>query len=361
MRLESRNDIKKAVIVSLWNENNDLYFEEMEELLANIGYKVEDTIVQKMPHPDRKFYVGPGKALEIKNYVESSDIDVIVFDDELTPLQRKKWKYELEMEIMDRTEVILSIFAINAGSIEARLQVELAALKYSIPEIGELTKGASRAGGGIGAKGSGEKEGEYRRRNIIGRIKRIEDEIETIKNRVTQQKQSRNKRNIKIVSLVGYTNAGKSTLMNVLTKAGVLEENRVFSTLDTRLKKLYRITDKEVLVSDTVGFIRKLPHVLVASFKSTLDEIKYSNVILHVVDISKESFEEDITVTNDVLEELGADTGKVIYVFNKIDKCENLDKIYIEVEAKYENAIFISAYKKLNIEELVEQIREKLE
>ena len=151
----------------MWNENNSLYFEEMEELLANIGYKVEETIVQKLSRPDRKFYVGPGKALEIKNYVESSDIDMIVFDDELTSLQRKKWKQELEMEIMDRTEVILSIFAINAGSIEARLQVELAALKYSIPEIGELTKGASRAGGGIGAKGSGEKEGEYKRRNNL--------------------------------------------------------------------------------------------------------------------------------------------------------------------------------------------------
>ncbi len=360
MKSGNKSDIKKAVIVSMWNENNSLYFEEMEELLANIGYKVEETIVQKLSRPDRKFYVGPGKALEIKNYVESSDIDMIVFDDELTSLQRKKWKQELEMEIMDRTEVILSIFALNAGSIEARLQVELAALKYRIPEIGEMTRGASRAGGGIGAKGSGEKEGEYKRRNIAGRVKRIEDEIAVIKNRVTQQKQGRDKRNLKIVSLVGYTNAGKSTLMNVLTKAGVLEENRVFSTLDTRLKKLYRITDMEVLVSDTVGFIRKLPHVLVASFKSTLDEIKYSNVILHVVDISKDTFEDDIAVTQEVLEEIGAENSKVIYVFNKIDKCDNLEKIHLTVESKYENAIFISAYKKLNIEELVEKIREML-
>lgn len=360
MKSGNKSDIKKAVIVSMWNENNNLYFEEMEELLANIGYKVEETIVQKLSRPDRKFYVGPGKALEIKNYVESSDIDMIVFDDELTSLQRKKWKQELEMEIMDRTEVILSIFALNAGSIEARLQVELAALKYRIPEIGEMTRGSSRSGGGIGAKGSGEKEGEYKRRNIAGRVKRIEDEIAVIKNRVTQQKQGRDKKNLKIVSLVGYTNAGKSTLMNVLTKAGVLEENRVFSTLDTRLKKLYRITDMEVLVSDTVGFIRKLPHILVASFKSTLDEIKYSNVILHVVDISKDTFEDDIVVTQEVLEEIGAEDSKVIYVFNKIDKCDNLEKIHLAVESKYENAVFISAYKKLNIEELVEKIREML-
>jgi GTPase len=360
--LKSGNKIekKKAVIVALWNQNNQLYFEEMEELLANIGYEVVEKIVQKMPRVDRKFYVGPGKALEIKHFVESTDVDVIVFDDELTPLQRKKWKYELEMNIMDRTEVILSIFAVNAGSIEARLQVELAGLKYSVPEIGEMTRGTSRSGGGIGAKGSGEKEGEYKRRNIAGRIKRIEDEIETIKNRAIQQKQGRSKKNLKIVSLVGYTNAGKSTLMNVLTKAGVLEENRVFSTLDTRLKKMYRITDMEVLVSDTVGFIRKLPHVLVASFKSTLDEIKYSDVILHVVDISKDSFEDDIIVTKDVLEEIGAEDSKVIYIFNKIDKCDNLEKIHIAVEAKYENAIFISAYKKLNIDELVEKIREML-
>lgn len=352
---------KRAILVSIWNPDVELYFDELEELLANIGIECIGRVVQKIERADKKTYLGPGKIEELKFLADSEGVDFVVFDDELTSLQRRILKNEMGFSLLDRTEVILRIFAINAGSNEAKLQVELAALKYSIPEIGEMTKGASRAGGGIGAKGSGEKEGEYKRRNIIGRIRRIEQEIESIKNRITQQKQGRDKRRAKIVSLVGYTNAGKSTLMNILTGAGVLEENRVFSTLDTKLKRMYSITNKEVLVSDTVGFIRKLPHVLVASFKSTLDTVKYSDLILHVVDVSKETFKQDIEVTESILDEIGAAAPKKIYVFNKIDICNSLENIHIEIDAKYENAIFISAAKKINITDLIEKIEALLE
>lgn len=357
----SERKIDKALLVSVWNPQVDLYLDELEELLANIGIRCVERVVQRLDKADRKTYLGPGKIEEVKLYAEAEGIDYIVFDDELTSLQRKILKRDMGIKLLDRTEVILRIFAMNAGSTEAKLQVELAALKYAIPEIGEMTKGASRAGGGIGAKGSGEKEGEYKRRDILGRIRRIEKEIDSIKNRITQQKQGRDKRNSKIVSLVGYTNAGKSTLMNILTGAGVLEENRVFSTLDTKLKRLYSVREKEILVSDTVGFIRKLPHVLVASFKSTLDSIKYSDVILHIVDVSRTSYQEDITVTQSILDEIGVENEKIIYVFNKIDLAENLEKIHLEIEAKYTNAVFVSAAKKINVEEIINKINEMIE
>lgn len=347
---------KKGILISLENE----YLDELEELVNNIGIEVVERVVQFRKKPDSKYYVGKGKIEEILKIIEENEIDFAIFDDEIRTIQRKNIKNILGITILDRTDVILNIFSENAKTKESKLQIELAKLKYKLPEIVGLGKAMSRLGGGIGTRGPGEKEKEYKKRAILDKIKKIENELDKIKRTRGEQSKNRKRHKAKQVILVGYTNAGKSTLMNNLTGADVISEDRLFVTLDTKMKKIYALRESNIVLGDTVGFIRKLPHVLVASFKSTLEVVKEADILLKIIDISKENFEEDIKVIDDVLEEIGDSGIKNIYVFNKVDLYANYKNEIKKLEEKYKNVAFISAQNSINIEELLEKLVTKL-
>lgn len=351
----------RAVIVSLWEEKVEEYLEEMKELIKTLGGETCACVTQNREKRDSAYYIGTGKVDEVKNIAETLNCDVVVIDGEITPVQRKNIGKRTGLVVMDRADVIIRIFSENARTREAKLQVELAQLTYKLPEVAGIGKSMSRLGGGVGTKGPGEQEGEYKRRELKERIKKLELEIDKIKSTKKLFNENRKRRDIKSVSIIGYTNAGKSTLINALTNAGVLEENKLFSTLDTKVKKLHIDGLENVVISDTVGFIRKLPHILVASFRTTLDEVIHADLILEVIDISKENFEDDIEVTKKVLEEIEAPVKKTIYIFNKIDKVENLEGLKEVLTEKYKNVIFVSALKKINLKEIADEIRKNFQ
>lgn len=369
---------EKAILVGIITpqeseEQEREYLEELAFLVETAGGIPQYTFVQKMQQADRATFVGSGKLDEIKSYVKAEEIDMVVFDDELTPSQLRNIQRVLEVKVLDRSNLILDIFASRAKSAQARTQVELAQLQYMLPRLTRMWTHLERQRGGIGMRGPGERQIETDRRLILDKISLLKERLEHIdKQNETQRK---NRSELIRVALVGYTNVGKSTIMNLLAKSDVFAENKLFATLDTTVRKVV-IENLPFLLSDTVGFIRKLPHNLVESFKSTLDEVREADILIHVVDISHDFFEDQMYSVNETLKELGVLEKTTITVFNKIDayKTQYHEGEYPEIEenltledfqnswmAKHKSpAVFISAEKKENIEELKTLLYEKV-
>lgn len=361
---------ERAVLVGIVTpqeseEQEREYLEELAFLVETAGGIPQFTFVQKVQQADRSTFVGSGKLDEIKSYVKAEEIDLVVFDDELTPSQLRNIERVLEVKVLDRNSLILDIFASRAQSAQARTQVELAQLQYMLPRLTRMWTHLERQRGGIGMRGPGERQIETDRRLILSKISLLKERLENIDRQ--NETQRKNRSELIRVALVGYTNVGKSTIMNLLAKSDVFAENKLFATLDTTVRKVV-IENLPFLLSDTVGFIRKLPHNLVESFKSTLDEVREADILIHVVDISHEYFEDQMFSVNETLKELGVLEKPIITIFNKIDAYKNIHfgDDHGESEenfslADFQNswmakhkspAVFISAEKKENIEEL---------
>jgi len=371
--------VERAVIIGLIQKNQTPeiakeYLDELEFLALTAGAKTVKRFTQKLQHPDRRTFVGKGKLEEIAAYVEDNDIDLVIFDDDLTGKQTNILEEELKRKIIDRSSLILDIFASRAQTSQAKTQVELAQMQYMLPRLRGLWDHLERQRGGIGMRGPGEMEIETDRRIVRDKISLLKKRLEKIdKQNSTQRK---NRGDLIRVSLVGYTNAGKSTLMNKLSKSDVFAENKLFATLDTTVRKVV-FGRMPFLLSDTVGFIRKLPHHLIESFKSTLDEVRESDILIHVVDIAHPKYEDHIQTVVKTLTDLEVTDKPTLYVFNKIDLYRELyfDK-YLEEEVKinilaelkqnlknsyHHDNIFISAIKNENIDILKEKMKEMIE
>lgn len=344
--LEKKEHIyEKAVLVGLISKDQDEdklreYMDELEFLAYTAGTSVEKRFTQKLSQPDSRTFVGKGKAEEIKNFVKENEIGTVIFDDELSPSQLKNLERELEVKILDRTNLILDIFAQRAQTSYARTQVELAQYEYLLPRLTRMWTHLERQRGGIGMRGPGETEIETDRRIIRDRISLLKEKLKTIDKQMATQRNNRGK--MVRVALVGYTNVGKSTLMNTLSKSNVFAENKLFATLDTTVRKVV-IGNLPFLLTDTVGFIRKLPTQLVESFKSTLDEVREADLLLHIVDISHESFEDHINSVHQILQEIDAHQKPMILIFNKIDD--------FSYEKKDEDDLTPSTRKNISLEE----------
>lgn len=372
---------ERTILIGLINKTQDLeksteYLDELEFLAYTAGGEVLKRFVQRMDMPNPKTFIGTGKLDEVKTFVDANDIGTAIFDDELSPAQQKNIERILECKIIDRTNLILDIFAQRAQTSYARTQVELAQYEYLLPRLAGMWTHLERQRGGIGMRGPGETEIETDRRIVRDRISLLKKKLLTIDKQMSVQRGNRGA--LVRVALVGYTNVGKSTLMNVISKSDVFAENKLFATLDTTVRKVV-IGNLPFLLSDTVGFIRKLPTQLVESFKSTLDEVREADMLLHVVDISHPSFEDHIASVNNILDEIDGKDKPILMVFNKIDayKHEVIDEddlITERTKAHYtlddwkstwmnkENgdAIFISAINKQNIDTFRKLVYEKV-
>lgn len=351
------------------------YLDELAFLADTAGATPVKSFTQKLDYPNPKTFVGPGKLAEIKEYIVAHDIGLVIFDDELSPGQLRNIERELNVLILDRTNLILDIFAKRAQTANAKTQVELAQLQYLLPRLTRLWTHLERQRGGIGMRGPGETQIETDRRIILTKISLLKKNLKDIDKQMATQRKNRGK--MVRVALVGYTNVGKSTLMNLLSKSEVFAENKLFATLDTTVRKVI-IENLPFLLSDTVGFIRKLPHHLVESFKSTLDEVREADLLLHVVDISHPNFEEQLEIVQQTLQEIDPQEKPTILIFNKTDAFtytpkeeddllpstrENisLDELKATWISKLnENCIFISAKEKHNIENLKETVYQKV-
>ena len=301
--------------------NAQVSMDELEELARTAGAVIAAKIIQKRDKPDSATYVGSGRLEEIKSFTEANDVDLLIFDGELTPSQQRNIEDETDIRVIDRTTLILDIFAARARSNEGKIQVELAQLKYSLPRLGGKGAEMSRLGGGIGTRGPGESKLESDRRHIHRRIQSLQEELVQIAKRRENLRARREKDGIETVAIVGYTNAGKSTLMNTLTNAGVLAENKLFATLDPTSRALTLPDGRTVMLIDTVGLVRRLPHQLVDAFRSTLEEAANATVILNLCDASDECCTEHLNVTMNLLAALGCADKPIISVLNKCDLC----------------------------------------
>lgn len=377
---DTKKKQEKAILVGVITQNQkqekaEEYLEELAFLTLTAGARVVKRFLQRLTHPDRKTYIGSGKLEEIEEFVRAQEIDIVIFDDELSPSQLRNLETALKCKILDRSNLILDIFATRARTAQAKYQVELAQSQYLLPRLTRMWTHLSKQKGGIGMKGPGETEIETDRRILRDNISKLKQRLADIdKQSITRRKNRDDKAR---VALVGYTNVGKSTLLNLLSKSEVLAEDKLFATLDSTVRKVV-IGDIPFLLTDTVGFIRKLPHQLIECFKSTLDEIREADILLHVVDVSHPNFEEQIDVVNRTLLELKVNDKPIILVFNKIDQLKEPLVQYIEdddiqEEIPYiqrlkntwiakENApvIFISATGKTNIDELKNTLLEKI-
>lgn len=379
--IEKQQKIKneeKAILVGLvqkdqTQEQVNEYLDELAFLAETAGAITVRRFTQKMPHPDSKTFVGKGKLAEIKEYVVNKGVELIIFDDELTGSQIANIQKELAITTLDRSDLILDIFARRARTAQAKVQVELAQYQYILPRLKGMWSHLERQGGGIGSRGPGETEIETDRRIVKDKIALLRRRLSEIDKQAFTQRKDRGE--FIRVSLVGYTNVGKSTLMNLLSKSEVFAENKLFATLDTTTRKVV-FENTPFLLSDTVGFIRKLPHHLVESFKSTLDEVREADILLHVVDISHAQYEEQIGIVNKTLQELKAFDKPILTIFNKMDLYEanNFDEwlddsikedIRRELKEKWSNitegnCVFISALERRNIDALRDAILTKV-
>ena len=374
---ESERTVLVGIITQTQNETKaNEYLDELAFLAETAGAEPVKKFLQRLEYPNPVTFVGAGKLQEIKDYVEENEIGLVIFDDDLSPKQLKNIEKELQVKILDRTSLILDIFAKRAQTANAKSQVELAQYQYLLPRLTRLWTHLERQRGGIGMRGPGETQIETDRRIILDKISRLKAELKQIDKQKEMQRKNRGK--MVRVALVGYTNVGKSTLMNLLSKSEVFAENKLFATLDTTVQKVI-IDNLPFLLTDTVGFIRKLPTHLVESFKSTLDEVRDADLLVHVVDISHPSFEEQIEIVNQTLHEVCNSSDKpMIIVFNKIDAFSYVEKDPDDLSPKTkknisldelketwmarmnENCIFISAKEKNNIEELKKLLYERV-
>src|SRR5215203_1274293 len=379
--LDKKNSIgkeEKAVLVGLIHKDQtetrvQEYLDELAFLAETAGAVTVKRFTQKLLHPDSKTFVGKGKLEEIKNYCQQKNVRVLIFDDELSGAQINNIEKATDVKTIDRSDLILDIFARRAKTAQAKAQVELAQYQYILPRLRGMWKHLERLGGGIGTRGPGETEIETDRRIVRDKISLLRKRLAEIDKQASTQRQERGE--FIRVSLVGYTNVGKSTIMNLLSKSEVLAENKLFATLDTTTRKIV-YGNTPFLLSDTVGFIRKLPHHLVESFKSTLDEVREADILLHVVDIAHPNYEEQMGVVNKTLQELNSFDKPILVVFNKMDLYEKntfdewlgestKDEILSDLKERWTqqtsgNAIFISALERTNIEALRNTILEKV-
>jgi len=358
---------EKAILVGVITQHETEaqekeYLEELEFLVATAGGETVKSFTQRLQRPDRATYVGSGKLEDIKAFVTEEEIDMVVFDDELSPSQLRNIERELQVKVLDRNNLILDIFASRAQTAQAKTQVELAQLQYLLPRLTRLWTHLERQKGGIGMRGPGESQIETDRRLITDKISLLKEKLKQIDRQNETQRKNRNQ--MVRAALVGYTNVGKSTIMNMISKSDVFAENKLFATLDTTVRKVV-IENVPFLLSDTVGFIRKLPHHLVECFKSTLDEAREADILVHVVDISHPNFEDQIRIVNETLKDIGAIDKRMITVFNKIDAFvpeqhlveQQAEPLTLEdfkhswMAKNNSPAIFISATKKENVDE----------
>ncbi|MCC8062139.1 MAG: GTPase HflX [Rikenellaceae bacterium] len=370
----AENDKEKVVLAAVVRDRQEMreaeeYLDELRFLAETAGVETVAVFTQKLPYPDKRTFVGSGKLQEIKEYIADNEIGAVIFDDELSPSQTRNLEKELGIKILDRTRLILDIFAQRATTAYAKTQVELAQLQYLLPRLTGMWTHLERQRGGTGTRGgAGEREIETDRRIIRDRIARLKEQLVKVDRQMATQRSGRG--SLVRVALVGYTNVGKSTLMNMLSKSEVFAENKLFATLDTTVRKVV-LENLPFLLSDTVGFIRKLPTQLVESFKSTLDEVREADLLLHVVDISHPNFEDQINVVNQTLHDIGAGDKPVFLIFNKIDAytyvkkdeddlmpetranwtLEQLQKSWIARNSGMP-CIFISARDRINIDKL---------
>lgn len=372
-------DLEKVVLVGVktpqvsMQQVND-YLDELAFLAETAGAETVATFTQNLQVPDSRTYVGTGKLNEIKEYLEENEIETVIFDDELSPSQQKNLEQALDAKVLDRTLLILDIFASRARTAHAKTQVELAQYQYLLPRLTRMWTHLDRQKGGIGMRGTGEKQIETDRRIILERISLLKEELKHIDRQMNTQRQNRGK--LVRVALVGYTNVGKSTLMNTLSKSNVFAENKLFATLDTTVRKVV-VGNLPFLMADTVGFIRKLPTNLIESFKSTLDEVREADLLLHVVDISHPAFEQQIEVVDKTIHELDNREKPTVIIFNKVDAFNytpkdeddltpktrenfSLDDLKQSWMAKGKKCVFISAREKLNFEELRKTVYEEV-
>lgn len=362
---------EKAVLVGVllpFQKEQEItdYLDELEFLTETAGAITLKRFIQKIDEPNPRTFIGSGKVQEIAAYIDDNNVDMVIFDDELTPTQLRNLEHEFKRKVLDRTNLILDVFAQRAKTAYAKTQVELAQYQFLLPRLKRMWTHLERQRGGIGLRGPGEREIETDRRIIRDRIAKLKEELGRIDRQMATQRKNRG--SVVRVALVGYTNVGKSTIMNLISKSNVFAENKLFATLDTTVRKVV-IGNLPFLLSDTVGFIRKLPHQLVESFKSTLDEVREADLLLHVVDISHPNFEEQINIVNQTLHEIGGGNKPTILVFNKIDayawtrkpeddltpatreniSLEELKRTWIS--KKENHTIFISAKQKINIDD----------
>ncbi|MBP6872374.1 MAG: GTPase HflX [Bacteroidales bacterium] len=372
--------VERAVLIGLVKNRFDAdrindYLNELAFLVDTAGGVAVKRFIQRIDLPDQRTYIGQGKLNEIKEFVKNEDINIAIFDDELTPSQSRNVEKELGIKVLDRNSLILDIFARRARTAHARTQVELAQYEYLLPRLTRMWTHLERQQGGIGLRGPGEREIETDRRIVRDRIALLKEKLKEIDKIKTTQRKGR--KELVRVALVGYTNVGKSTVMNLLSKSDVFAENKLFATLDTTVRKVV-IGNLPFLLTDTVGFIRKLPHSLVESFKSTLDEVREADLLVHIADISHPHFEEQIAVVNQTLSEIGASNKPVIMLFNKIDAYTFVEKDPFDLTPSgKENlslddlkktwmsnshypSIFLSATQKVNLEEFKNMLYEEV-
>ena len=363
---ETKEERERALVVGV-NLNQDPYFEASIEELKSLALACDidpvGEVIQNLQRPNHGLYVGTGKLAEIRDLVDQEEIDVVIFEDELTPSQIRNLSKHLDVEVLDRTRLILDIFANRARTKEAKMQVEIARLRYALPRIRNTNQNFSRQRGGTGTRnrGSGETQLELDRRKIEIKISALEKELKEIALQRGIRRQKRAKSGVPIVALVGYTNAGKSTLMNnMVTRFQqvedklVFEKDMLFATLDTSVRNIELENGKSILLSDTVGFINKLPHHLIKAFRSTLEEVVEADLLLHVIDVSNPNYQKQIDVTNETLKEIGADHVEPVYVYNKIDLAEDARSF------EGESILKLSAKKDLGFEALIDLLKVKL-
>lgn len=348
--------LERALLIALDCGDYDVEVSmlELEELAKTGGAEVVGTVTQKRPSPEAATYLGKGMLNQVSDFCHNNDIDLIICDSELTPVQVRNIEDYTNTRTIDRTTLILDIFASRARSSEGKLQVELAQLKYSLPRLGGKGITLSRLGGGIGTRGPGETKLETDKRHIRSRIQSLRQELDKVEKRRTAMHERRKKNGAICVAIVGYTNAGKSTLMNRLTNAGVLQEDKLFATLDPTARKLILPNGEQIMLVDTVGLVRRLPHQLVDAFRSTLEEAVWADVILNVCDASSDECAEHIKVTVDLLDSLGCGAKPIINVLNKCDLADDLDFNF------FDNSVCISALNGDGVDDLLKAIEDAL-
>src|SRR2546425_1076268 len=343
--------------VSKWDLQDSL--EELAELANSAGAEVVDTVTQKLQKPTAPYYIGKGKAEAIKDSLQVQQVTSVIFDDELSPAQGRNLENLLARKVLDRTQLILDIFAQRARSREGRLQIELAQLQYLLPRLTRMWHHLSRQTGGIGTRGPGETQLEVDRRRVQERIARLERELEGVRKVRAVQRQGRKRHQWPVAAVVGYTNAGKSTLLNLLTGADLIAEDKLFATLDPTTRSLTLPNKQRLLLTDTVGFLRKLPHTLIESFKATLEEVNQADLLIHVVDLSHPRVDENIEAVNNVTKELGAFGKQTLIVFNKIDNLPDRELIDSYLK-RFPGSVAISARTGEGVDNLVQALENAL-
>ena len=354
---EIDNSPEKALLLCVDTGDFDAEssIEELTLLTESAGAQVVGSIIQRRENPDGATYIGKGRLAEAELFCHNQEVDLIICDGELTPSQIRNIENATDVRVIDRTQLILDIFALRAKTREGKLQVELAQLKYALPRLTGKGKQLSRLGGGIGTRGPGETKLESDRRHIMRRMYALQEQLDEVEKRRALLRKRREKNDVTTVALVGYTNAGKSTLMNALTDAGVLAEDKLFATLDPTSRKLSLPNGQDVMLIDTVGFVSRLPHDLVKAFRSTLEEAASADIVLNVCDASDEHCTEHIEITTGILKDLGCNGDNIITVMNKCDKAENIFDIL-----PMGKTVMISALKGINLDLLLKEIEKAL-